>query len=97
MSHYLGLDREELREALAERGAQVALLRAALVEVGHWANGACPLFDDGALANEALRLSETPVTEGPDCFYCHGNGVQPNGVECPLGCSAPNQGCSKDG
>jgi len=25
-----------------------------------------------------------------DCFYCDGNGVQPNGVECPLGCS-PSQ------
>lgn len=68
---------------------RVRLLRAALVEVGHWANGACPLFDDGAQANEALRLTETPVTANGDCFYCSGNGVQPNGVECLLGCSAP--------
>ena len=21
-----------------------------------------------------------------DCFYCYGNGVQPNGDVCPLGC-----------
>jgi hypothetical protein len=60
-------------------------------EVGHWANGECPLFGEGQLANEALRLSETLVTHAPDCFYCSGNGVQPNGVECPLGCSPVNQ------
>jgi hypothetical protein len=29
------------------------------------------------------------VLEVLDCFYCHGNGVQQNGMECPLGCSAP--------
>jgi hypothetical protein len=49
--------------------------------------------EHGKMWNETCDAcyQATWAPEVPDCFCCHGNGVQPNGVECPLGCKRGNQ------